>query len=72
MNDSTKCSVAKILPVPNKMSTLGTTVILNNGAELAGVTSIHIVAETNDAWRATITLDVFLSNVPEIEVKTHD
>jgi len=69
MNDSTKCSVAKILPTPNQMSTNGTLVIMDNGSELAGVTSVHIAADTGDVWRATITLEVFLTNVGEMESK---
>ncbi|RZA22794.1 MAG: hypothetical protein EOP02_15845 [Proteobacteria bacterium] len=62
MSESTNCvSVAKIIPAaslnPNSpMPTMGTRVVLSDGSELTGITSITMTAEPGGVWKATITV----------------
>ena len=62
MSESTNCvSVATIIPSaslnPNSpQPTMGTRVMLSDGSELEGVTSITMTAEPGGVWKATITV----------------
>lgn len=76
MNDSTKCSVAKIVPGENPNSPLpqpthGTRVILDNGAELEGITGIQIEACVSGVWTARIEVTVFLNEMGVIRGASH-
>lgn len=71
MNDSTKCSVAKILPGENPhgqlpQPTRGTRVILDNGLEPEGITGIEISACVQGVWTAEIKLTVLLNQIGEM------
>jgi hypothetical protein len=62
VSESTNCvSVATIIPLaslnPNSpQPTMGTRVMLSDGSELEGVTSITMTAEPGGVWKATITV----------------
>lgn len=62
MSESTNCvSVATIIPAaslsPNSpLPTMGTRVMLSDGSELTGITSITMTAEPCGVWKATITV----------------
>jgi len=62
MNESPKAlSVVTILPPANHQPgraqpAMGTKVMLSDGSELNGVTSITLTALPGDAWQATITV----------------
>jgi hypothetical protein len=62
MSESTNCvSVATIIPSaslnPNSpLPTMGTRVMLSDGSELTGITSITMTAEPGGVWKATITV----------------
>jgi hypothetical protein len=62
VSESTSCvSVATIIPTaslnPNSpLPTVGTRVMLSDGSELTGITSITITAEPGGVWKATITV----------------
>ncbi|MCF7557758.1 hypothetical protein [Pseudomonas petrae] len=62
MSESTNCvSVATIMPAdslhPNSpQPTMGTRVMLTDGSELTGITSITMTAEPGGVWKATITV----------------
>jgi hypothetical protein len=71
MNDSTKCSVVKILPGKNPngplpQPTRGTRVMLSNGAELEGITGIQVEAQPQGVWTAKIELTVYLNEMGEM------
>lgn len=62
MNDSPKAlSVVTIIPLLNQtpgraQAVVGTKVMLSDGSELTGVTSVTLSAEPGDVWKATITV----------------
>lgn len=62
MSESTNCvSVATIIPAdslhPNSpQPTMGTRVMLTDGSELTGITSITMTAEPGGVWKATLTV----------------
>ncbi|MEN5032940.1 hypothetical protein [Pseudomonas sp. Ps21-P2] len=62
MSESTNCvSVATIIPAPSlspnsPLPTMGTRVMLSDGSELTGITSITMTAEPGGVWKATITV----------------
>ncbi|WP_052075311.1 hypothetical protein [Pseudomonas lutea] len=62
MSESVNCvSVATIIPSaslnPNSpLPTMGTRVMLSDGSELTGITSITMTAEPCGVWKATITV----------------
>jgi hypothetical protein len=62
VSESTSCvSVATIIPAaslnPNSpLPTMGTRVMLSDGSELTGITSITMTAEPGGVWKATITV----------------
>jgi hypothetical protein len=62
VTDSIKAlSVVTILPPPQQKPgqaqvTFGTRVMLSDGSELTGVTSITLTATPGDVWQATITV----------------
>lgn len=54
-------SVVTIMPRPDQvpgrpLSTMGTKVMLSDGSELSGVTSITLTALPGDVWQANITV----------------
>lgn len=70
-------TVAKIIPGVKKREglphlTRGTRVMLSDGSFLGGVTKIKLTADTNDLWRAEITLmpDQVLDIDALAEIKT--
>lgn len=72
MNDSTKCFIVKLTPGENPNSPLpqptrGTRVILNNGAELSGITGITIKACVQGVWTAKVEVTVPLNDIGEIQ-----
>lgn len=62
MSESTNCvSVATIIPSASlnqngPLPTMGTRVVLSDGSELTGITSITMTAEPGGVWKATITV----------------
>lgn len=62
MSESTNCvSVASIIPAaslsPNSpLPTMCTRVMLSDGSELTGITSITMTAEPGGMWKATVTV----------------
>jgi hypothetical protein len=62
VSESTNCvNVATIIPPaslsPNSpMPAMGTRVMLSDGSELTGITSIAMTAEPGGVWKATITV----------------
>ncbi|TDV54466.1 hypothetical protein EC919_104202 [Pseudomonas graminis] len=62
MSESTNyVSVATIIPsaslsLNSALPTMGTRVMLSDGSELTGITSITMTAEPSGVWKATITV----------------
>ena len=62
MNESTNCvSVPTIIPAASlhptsPVPTMGRRVMLSDGSELTGITSITMTAEPGGVWKATITV----------------